>query len=351
MVMLSNNRFSLVSVLLAVLLFSVACDDNSVGDSDPKDRAGEKVTISLDSTSFDLVYANSSSKPVSFPFGVDDDTTVELSRQFFIAETEVTNKLMAKVLQWAYDQGKFSATESDPNGLSTTTVKFGGQELLELDAADIKIAYDGSGSFSVVTGFENHPLVEVTWYGAIMFCNWLTEISDGNTVNIVYTGVTDTWIDDNTFANDAKTGFRLPSSSEWEFAARYIDGSTWLYGDHVSGDETGACYDDGSILGGQVLSTEFGSYSWYLDNSDLGSGNQVQPVKQKLPNKLGLYDMSGNVNEWCFTETPKGTKRITRVGCYLNDPYYIRVGYEYVNNSAEISSKTNGFRVARSGSL
>ncbi len=73
---------------------------------------------------------------------------------------------------------------------------------------------------------------------------------------------------------------------EWEFAAR----------GGIPAQNAGS-FDD-SYAGTNVAGTEagqLGDYAWYKDNSDIGHGKQSQPVGTKLPNELGLYDMSGNV--------------------------------------------------------
>lgn len=287
---------------------------------------GDLVPVTAGTTEFNMIYANSSDTTVTIPTGTDDDGTADIDRKFFMAETETTNALVAEVMQWAYDDGRFSDTAADPNGIDATTVRFGGQQLLDLDDVDIKISFDVSSStFSVDSGFETHPAANIKWFGAIMFCNWLTEMKDGNADNVVYSGMTDTWANVDTIADDSKRGYRLPTSNEWEYAARYIDGTDWTYGDHASGDESGACYDDGDILGGLGLSVVYDDYAWHWENSDTGSGRESHPVKSKIANHLGLFNMNGNLTEWVFTTS--GGARVIRGSSWDGDIDVLQVGY------------------------
>ena len=307
---------------------------------DTAETPGEVVPITVGSETVNMIYANNSDS-ITFPTGCNDDGTATLTEKFFMGETEVTNALMAEVLQWAKGAGKFGETNSS---VSNTTVQYHNQQLLELDNNYCKINYS-SETFSVVSGYEDHPVVNVTWYGAIMFCNWLTEMRDGSDINKVYGNIDDTWIDDETTEDTSKSGYRLPSRDEWGFAARYIDGTDWTYGDHVSGDESGACYNDGSILGGLGMSSVFSNYAWHKGNSDTGSGIELQPVKQKTENHLGLYDMTGNVREWCFT-TESGSTRVLRGGCWGSSLFLLRIGF-YNNSWPSNESRSHGFRFAR----
>ena len=126
--------------------------------------------------------------------------------------------------------------------------------------------------------------------------------------------------------------------------ARYVNGVDWLYGDHASGDETGTCYDDGDILGGQGPSSLFGNYAWYDGNSDTGSGNELHGIRLKTPNRLGLYDMSGNAREWCFTAS--GVYRIARGGGWDIGAESLQVG-DVDLVSADAVFESTGFRLAK----
>jgi formylglycine-generating enzyme required for sulfatase activity len=119
---------------------------------------------------------------------------------------------------------------------------------------------------------ENHPVVCVSWNDAKAYCKWLSK----------------------------KTGekYRLPTEEEWEYSCRAGTTTMWSFGD-----------DENNI----------DKYVWYQDNSD----KQAHPVKGKLPNLWGLYDMHGNVSEWC--ENIIGgeySRRILKSGNWSDRAYY-----------------------------
>ena len=129
--------------------------------------------------------------------------------------------------------------------------------------------------------------------------------------------------------------FRLPTEAEWEFAAR---GGNMSHGYMYSGSNT---LDD---------------VAW---NSNNNSTNTTQPVGQKSPNELGLYDMSGSVWEWCNdyydvysanaqtnpTGPTSGSERVARGGAFFNDQAGHRVWFRN-HSSADQFADGLGFRLA-----
>jgi formylglycine-generating enzyme required for sulfatase activity len=115
-------------------------------------------------------------------------------------------------------------------------------------------------------------------------------------------------------------GYRLPTEAEWEYACRAGTATRFSYGD-----------DPGYAL--------LGDYAWWQGNS----GNQTHAVGTRRPNPWGLYDMHGNVWEWCldwYGGYPGGTVsdpvgaaggsyRVRRGGGWVNDPRYCRSADRY----------------------
>ncbi len=196
-------------------------------------------------------------------------------------------------------------------------------------------------------------MTTVDWHDSLVWCNALTEwynAQKGRSYECVYTysgsiirDSNATTACENAVAGSTAKGFRLLTSNEYECAARYRDGTLWIYGDHASGDDSGYCCDDGSPLGGMSESTVFGNYAWYIDNSS--SSTHVVGTAGNA-NALGLYDMSGNVYEWCFDISGSVSNRVIRGGSWNNNDNTLRVGYGTFDSEGTEGGSI-GFRVAR----
>jgi len=324
------------------LFFFIAC---SGGNAIVSDAAGQKVTITIDGVSFAMAYVPGG---LTFLTGVNDDCIATVANAYWIGETEVTYELWSKVYTWA----------------TTGTLGIGAGSYV---FANPGVMGDGSGDTN------QHPVTTVNWRDVAVWCNALTEwhnAQKGTSYNCVYytnsnyttplrTSTNNSSIDSTNgsedypyiyadaygnmdMANCTSKGFRLLTSNEWELVARYRDGTRWTYGDHVSGDDSGACYYDGSNLGGLGMSTAFGDYAVYSGNS----GSSTAIVKNKTENALGLYDMGGNVLELCFTLYHGSYVHMLHGGSWSNTAQFLQVGCFGVCEPY-LSSNYMGFRFAR----
>ena len=186
----------------------------------------------------------------------------------------------------------------------------------------------GSNPSSFTASVKN-PVEKVSWYDCIEFCNELTAEIMGEE-HCVYTirGSSVT-------ADFSQKGFRLPTEAEWEYAA--MGGRYHTY----AGTNNDASLKD---------------YAWY----DSNSGGKTHEVGTKQANKYGIYDMSGNVWEWCWdwysSSTPSGGQsdptgaasgalRVVRGGSWRNYALLCVVGGRNYNNPV-ISFVYLGFRLA-----
>ncbi|MFC1537271.1 SUMF1/EgtB/PvdO family nonheme iron enzyme [Gemmatimonadota bacterium] len=221
---------------------------------------------------------------------------------FQMSSKEITNSQYAEYLNTAFAAGEISATDSSVTGAAGFNI---GQMYLELSASSDSnnqcwISFDGM-SFSVASGKDNWPVVFVTWYGAKAFA--------------------------------LNYGFDLPTEAQWEYACR--GGQQFEYGT-----------DDGTIS-----STKANYDGNVLHPTDVGSYPK---------NPYGLYDMCGNVAEWCNDRygsyssenvaDPQGPRtgldRVLRISCWPLPDVLCRSATRLMSDPKDRRTYL-GFRVVR----
>jgi len=255
----------------------------------------------------DMIYVAAGSFQMGSNSGSSDEQPVHTVylESFYIDKYEVTNAKYAAYLKAALTAGQIQANSS--------TVTKNGDELLDLDDSHCQISYS-SGIFTVESGKDNYPVVEVTWLGAKAYAEFY--------------------------------GKRLPTEAEWEYAAR---GGTLSQGYTYSG------------------SNNVGDVAWYWENSTnpanpLYDGKGTHTVGTKQANELGIYDMSGNVWEWCndwynsgyYSSSPTnnptgpttGSSRVLRGGSWTDDADNVRSANR-TNSNPHHGDIDIGFRCVR----
>ena len=199
---------------------------------------------------------------------------------FYMDKYEVSNEKMREVMQWAFDNGKITATVA-----TVRNTEGNQQELLDLDSSYCQISFSTSNNIFVVdAGKTNYPCIEVAWYGSQAYCNYKSDMA-GLERCIMFTNWSCNW---------NANGYRLPTEAEWEKAARGgATGMRFPWSDTNIITHARANYYSSSSYSYDVSSTR--GYNPAFTN---GVMPYTSPEGYFAANDYGLYDMAGNVWEW-----------------------------------------------------
>ncbi len=247
-----------------------------------------------------MIYVNEGSFFMGNDYQGDNERPVHQVRldNYLISIYELTVREFRKFIQ--------------ATGYVTTADTLGGSYVFKgsklILKSGINWQYDAFGVKRPITE-DNHPVIHISWNDATNYAKWLSNISGKN--------------------------YRLPSEAEWEFAALGGNRSEhFLY----AGDNN------------------LNSIAWYSENGD----NHTHPVGKKSPNEIGIYDMTGNVWEWCsdrYSElyyqdsprlNPEGPKtgdfRVLRGGSWAYTTVLCKVTTREYNRS-DFRGSNVGFRL------
>lgn len=257
--------------------------------------------------------------------------TVTLSA-YEIGKYEVTNEQYCRFLNWALDSQRNLLRTAEDDTWNDSGEIYAGESLkliyqfadgwreysdIQLENSKFITRYRGGFPEGTMYDTADLPVVQLTWYGAVLYCNYLSVMND---LDAVYD--TETWE-----ADFSKNGFHLPTEAQWERAAAW-DGSQRFAYAHSSNLAPGL--DEVNIgRSGQGLSNPLGFPSLpgtatgpYSSPVGWFNGINISP-NRNLPTKLsvspiGAFDMSGNVHEMCHDRF--GTNYYTTGGPPWLDP-------------------------------
>lgn len=254
------------------------------------------------------------------------------------------NLVMVKV-----PAGTFQRDNTPEN---TSTVKTFIMSDKEITRAQFLTIMDYDPSFIVSSSGTSDPVQNTTFFHAIAFCNKLSLASGYTRVyevegladdpaweNLAYKDIpigalySGPW--DDVTANWDATGYRLPTEMEWMWAAMGAlvleegETNTLGYTKEFSGTAKDSTIDD---------------YAWYKENSD----DKTHPVGSKKYNEMKIYDMSGNVSEWCWDrwQNTLPTGPLTDYQGHATNSSCVIRGGSWLNNatSCALSSRTRGYK-------
>ncbi len=255
------------------------------------------------------------------------------------------------------DENQFPVELTNEYSVSTTEIS---QEMYEALMGNIWTA----GQNTLSGEGPTHPVAYLSWHMAADYTNALTQHynqSNGTSLSNCYSCMDSGTSSASciTLGNPYQcTGFRLPTEAEWEYAAKAGSTSTFwttsgggnLPNAHMDSCTIGWSLDDGSPLG---------DYAWYCGRNIV---DESKAIGQNLANGFNLYDMHGNVWEWChdgysayypttattnYVQVSPGAGRVLRGGSWQDTPQELRIGNR--NSQPPLYRMANvGLRVVRS---